>query len=90
MKYDIVSERIAPTYRISAPADIYGALSRCARFSRTRSESFFPITLNGPTKSFSPRFSRPFLFAVNHSPINAQSLENRMPVLALIDRVDDY
>jgi hypothetical protein len=57
MKYDIVSERIAPTYRISAPADIYGALSRCARFSRTRSESFFPITLNGPTKSFSPRVS---------------------------------
>ena len=28
MKYDIVSERTAPTYRISAPADIYGALKQ--------------------------------------------------------------
>ena len=30
MKYDIVSERTAPTYRISAPADIYGALKKYA------------------------------------------------------------
>jgi DNA repair protein RadC len=44
MKYDIVSERTAPTYRISAPADIYGAL---ARYARARNERFFAITLNG-------------------------------------------
>ena len=31
MKYDIVSERTAPAYRISSPSDIYGALARYAR-----------------------------------------------------------
>jgi DNA repair protein RadC len=44
MKYDIVSERTAPSYRISSPSDIYGAL---ARYARARNERFFAITLNG-------------------------------------------
>ena len=44
MKYDIVSERTAPAYKISSPSDIYGALSR---YARARNERFFAITLNG-------------------------------------------
>ncbi len=44
MKYDIVSERTAPTYRISAPADIYGALKK---YACARTERFLCATLNG-------------------------------------------
>jgi len=44
MKYDIVSERTAPTYRISAPADIYGALKK---YACARTERFLCGTLSG-------------------------------------------
>lgn len=44
MKFDIVSERNAPTYRISAPSDIYGALKR---YACARTERFLCATLNG-------------------------------------------
>ena len=44
MTYQIVSERTAPTYKISSPSDIFGALTR---YSHARNERFFAITLNG-------------------------------------------
>jgi len=44
MKYDIVSERTAPAYKISSPKDIYGAL---ARYARARTERFLVATLSG-------------------------------------------
>jgi len=44
MKYDIVSERTAPSYKISSPKDIYGAL---ARYARARTERFLVATLSG-------------------------------------------
>lgn len=44
MTYEIVSERHAPTYKVSRPQDIFAAL---ARYARARNERFFAITLNG-------------------------------------------
>ena len=44
MTYEIVSERHAPSYKVSRPQDIYAAL---ARYARARNERFFAITLNG-------------------------------------------
>jgi DNA repair protein RadC len=44
MIYELISERRAPTYKVSRPQDIYGAL---ARYARARNERFFAITLNG-------------------------------------------
>ncbi len=44
MKFDIVSERNAPTYRIGSPSDIYGALKR---YASARTERFLCGTLSG-------------------------------------------
>lgn len=44
MLYEIVSERRAPSYKVSCPADIFKAFSR---YARARTERFLCATLSG-------------------------------------------
>jgi len=44
LTYQIVSERSAPAYRISSPADAYKAFSR---YAKARTERFLVAVLNG-------------------------------------------